>query len=326
MAVETRTVAADDNDIRLDRWFKRHYPELSHIILQKLLRKGEVRLDGKRAEASDRVSTGQAVRVPPLPKPLPAGERPKPKPVVATEDDRRRLKDMLLYEDDQILVLNKPAGLAVQGGSGMGGNHLDALLTAIYPAESRPRLVHRLDKDTSGVLVMGKSPAAAAKLAEAFRTRESAKTYLAVTVNAPKIHQGRIDIPLAKEAGPQGERMAENDEDGRRAVTLYQTLDTMSRSAALLALRPVTGRTHQLRVHCAGIGCPILGDFKYGGAESFLPNLQLSRQLHLHAWRLAIPHPNGKLIRAEAPLPPHFRAALDALSLDLPRGPLDFDE
>jgi 23S rRNA pseudouridine955/2504/2580 synthase len=305
--IENRVVVPDEADIRLDRWFKRHFPLLSHGHLEKLLRTGEVRIDGKRAKANVRLEPGQTVRVPPLGD---AADRPHaeaPRPVVSRRD-AAELQARMLYRDADVLVIDKPAGLAVQGGTATP-RHLDAMLDALrFDAAERPRLVHRLDKDTSGVLVLARTALAAQRLAAAFRSKDARKYYWAVTVGVPRPFQGKIDAPLAKETTARGERVAQDDEDGKRAVTLYQVVEHAAKKAAWVALWPLTGRTHQLRVHMATIGTPILGDGKYGGGEAFLPGAEVPRQLHLHARRIVVPHPRGGRIDVTAPLPDHLTA------------------
>src|SRR5579862_9207337 len=245
--VQTLTVAPEDAEIRLDRWFKRHFPDLGHGRLEKLLRTGQIRLDGKRADASDRVAAGQRVRVPPLPaSPAPAAAKPPRSPAPRAEDERF-MQRLVLHRDDDVIIIDKPAGLAVQGGTGTT-RHLDGLLDALrFGAAERPRLVHRLDKDTSGVLVLARNARAAAKLAQAFREKSTRKIYWAAVVGLPKKRQGRIDRKLAKLPGRLGERVAP-DEEGRRAVTFYRVVEHAGRRASWLALMPQTGRTHQLRV------------------------------------------------------------------------------
>lgn len=309
--VQTRVVAADEADIRLDRWFKRHFPQLGHGQLERLLRTGQVRVDGKRAKAGARLEPGQAVRVPPLgetPAERPAGDRPAPK---VGAGEAKALLARVLWRDDDVIALDKPAGLAVQGGTGTT-KHLDAMLDLLrFGAAERPRLVHRLDKDTSGVLLLARTAFAASRLAEAFRGKTARKYYWAVTVGVPRPFQGRIDAPLAKEGGPRGERVAQ-DEEGRKAVSLYSVLEPAGKRAAKVALWPLTGRTHQLRVHMAAIGTPILGDGKYGGAGAFISGAELPRQLHLHAWRIIVPHPRGgRPIDVSAPLPAHMERTWD---------------
>jgi 23S rRNA pseudouridine955/2504/2580 synthase len=305
--VQTLTVAPEDAEIRLDRWFKRHFPELGHGRLEKLLRTGQVRLDGKRVEASDRIATGQRIRIPPLPAASPSPARPAraaPSPA-----DRRLLQERVLYRDAEMIVINKPEGLAVQGGTGIN-RHLDGLLDALrFEAKERPRLVHRLDKDTSGVLVLARSAQAAARLGELFRGKATRKVYWAITVGVPKPRNGKIDRPLAKQGGPGGERVAADDEEGDRALTYYRTVGRAGDRFAWLALEPVTGRTHQLRVHCLTLGTPILGDGKYGGAAAHPASLPQARKLHLHARAIALPLANGKVLSVTAPLPPHMRTS-----------------
>ncbi|MGH6988415.1 MAG: RluA family pseudouridine synthase [Stellaceae bacterium] len=302
--VESRAVAADEAELRLDRWFRRHFPTLSHGRLEKLLRTGQVRLDGKRASAGDRLSAGQQVRIPPLGIPAIAPSLP---PVVRPRaEDAAMLQRSLLYRDNDVIAIDKPAGLAVQGGTGTS-RHLDAMLDALrFDAAERPRLVHRLDKDTSGVLVLARSAAAARFLAAAFRDRGTRKIYWAAVVGVPKPRQGRIDLALAKLPGPMGERVAADETEGKHAVTLYRTVSYAGTKIAWVALSPVTGRTHQLRAHMATIGTPILGDGKYGGAAAHPAGLADARRLHLHARALVLPLPNGGILRATAPLPPHM--------------------
>ena len=307
--VQTLTVAPEDAEIRLDRWFKRHFPDLGHGRLEKLLRTGQIRLDGKRVEASDRIAAGQRIRVPPLP----SGPPPDTKPERAAPSaaDTRLLQERVLYRDAEMIVINKPEGLAVQGGTGTS-RHLDGLLDALrFEAKERPRLVHRLDKDTSGVLVLARSAHAAARIGELFRGKATRKVYWAITVGAPKPRNGKIDQPLAKQAGPGGERVAADHEEGDRALTFYRTVARAGDRFAWLALEPVTGRTHQLRVHCLTLGTPILGDGKYGGAAAHPASLPQASKLHLHARAIALPLPSGKTVTVTAPLPPHMRESWD---------------
>ncbi len=307
MSVQTLTVSQDEADLRLDRWFKRYFPQVTHGQLEKLLRTGQVRVDGKRAKANDRLAPGQAIRVPPLPTQA-AGEVMAPKPKAKIDPkDAAMLQAAVLYKDDDVLVLNKPAGLAVQGGTGMAEKHLDAMLDCLmFERDERPRLVHRLDKDTSGVLVLGRTASAAAKLALAFRSREARKCYWAMVVGVPKIRQGRISAALAKLPGRAGERMTVDEDEGKHAVTYYRVVDAALRKAAWLEMEPRTGRTHQLRAHCALLNTPIQGDGKYGGQDAYLQGQGVSRKLHLHARALKLPHPRGGLISVEAPLPEHM--------------------
>ena len=317
MTISHRTVSAEEADTRLDRWFRRHYPQLTQGALQKMLRTGQVRVDGKRAEAATRLAAGQAVRIPPLPE----GPAPVPKERAAvSERDAAALQRMLLHRDRHVLILDKPPGLAVQGGPGITRN-LDAMLDALrFEAEERPRLVHRLDRDTSGVLVLARTAAAAAFLAKAFRGRDVQKTYWAVVVGEPPGREGVIDLALVKEGGPRGERTHAVDDPraGVRAITEFRVLDSAKRRVAWLELRPLTGRTHQLRVHCAeGLGTPILGDGKYGGAAAHLEGLPGA--LHLHARALRLPHPDGGWVEASAGLPTHMAETFRFFGFEAPK-------
>jgi 23S rRNA pseudouridine955/2504/2580 synthase len=312
--VQTLEIGADDGDQRFDRWFRRMFPQVTQGQLQKLLRTGQVRVDGKRVEASTRVEPGQVVRIPPLPD---APAEPLPKRV--SKNDEYLIADLrkaILYKDDSVIAINKPAGLAVQGGSGTD-QHVDGVLDAFAEGGERPKLVHRLDKDTSGVLLLARTTAAARKLTATFRTRAARKYYWAVTVGVPDPVQGRIDLALAKQGGPRGERVAVDDEDGLHAITLYQVIETAHRRAAWVAMWPQTGRTHQLRVHMAHLGWPVLGDGKYAGQAAFLEGAELPRQLHLHARRLILPHPKGRgKIDVTAPLSPHMKKTWDYFGFD----------
>lgn len=303
--VELREVGEGEAGIRLDRWFRRHFPSVPHGRLEKLLRGGQIRVDGHRARADHRLEPGQVVRIPPLAA-REAGAPPE-RPAAAAPDsvDLAALRSWILHEDEAIIVLNKPQGLAVQGGSATR-RHLDGMLPLLAAKGARPRLVHRLDKDTSGVLVLARTAAAANALTRAFRDRTAGKLYWAITVGVPEAARGRIDLPLEKKPGTAGERMEAVDA-GERAITDYAVIERMGRHAAWLELVPLTGRTHQLRVHCAAMGTPILGDGKYGGRAAFLKDAAATRTLHLHARRLTVPHPLGGMITIEAPLPEPMR-------------------
>ena len=314
--IQTLVVEPAEAPLRLDRWFKRRFPALGHGRLEQLLRTGQIRVDGKRAKSGQRLEAGQLVRVPPLgelPPEKSAEKSPEPsrsapaRPV--TPEQAKILRDAVLYRDDMVIVLNKPPGLAVQGGTGMD-IHLDGMLDVLTPdGGERPRLVHRLDKDTSGVLLLGCTAAATARMAASFRSRKARKCYWALVVGVPKYHQGRIDAPLAKMAGRQGDKVAVDEDEGRRAVTYYRVVESVLKKAAWLELEPRTGRTHQLRAHCALLGTPIQGDGKYGGAEAYLSGQGVSKKLHLHARAIEIPHPAGGVLRVIAPPPAHLAAS-----------------
>jgi 23S rRNA pseudouridine955/2504/2580 synthase len=307
--VKVVAVAADDEGVRLDRWFRRHFPNLPHGRLEKLLRTGQVRLDGKRVKANARLAVGSKLRLPPL---APAPSRCGPKPPSA--EDAEALCSLVIYKDRDVIAINKPAGLAVQGGT-KTDRHLDAMLDALrFEAVERPRLVHRLDKDTSGVLLLARNRAAAAKLAKSFRGRDAHKVYWAIVVGAPRLKRGRIDLPLTKIAGSRGERVAPDEDEGKRAVTYYAVLENLGNKAAWVALMPQTGRTHQLRVHMAAIGTPILGDGKYGGAKAFVSGLP--EKLHLHARQIKIPHPKGGTLKVTAPVRDHLRETFALFGFD----------
>ena len=309
--VRLEAVPAHEAGQRLDRWVARRLPGLPQGRLHKLLRTGQVRVDGRRARAGDRLEAGAVVRLPP------SGPAPEVRPAPLPDRLVEEVRGWVLHLDEAVIALDKPAGLAVQGGKGTG-RHLDGMLEALrFDAPERPRLVHRLDKDTSGVLLLARSAADAARLTAAFRAREAEKLYWAVTAGAPEPPSGRIALALAKRGRPGGERVAA-DTDGKRAVTDYETLARAGKRAARLELRPLTGRTHQLRAHLASIGCPILGDGKYGGRAAFLEGIGLERRLHLHARAIALDHPRGRgRLEVEAPAPPLLRTAFRLLGLDL---------
>jgi 23S rRNA pseudouridine955/2504/2580 synthase len=320
MVAGARIVSTDEADIRLDRWFRRHFPGLTQGAIQKLCRTGQVRVDGRRADAATRLAPGQSVRIPPLPA-SPAA-RPTPDIDPSTARDLQRL---VMYCDDSVLVLNKPHGMPVQGGPGIT-RHLDGLLDALrFGATDRPRLVHRLDRDTSGVLLLARTAGTAAKLAAAFRGRDVEKTYWAVVAGRPIPPDGHIDLPLRRSGGTRGERTEvadRSDEDAARAITDYRTLDHAGQKLAWLELRPLTGRTHQLRVHCVALGAPIVGDVKYARPDqnnAFSATVAgLSGELHLHARALQFPHPAGGTLLVEADLPPHMTETFRTLGFNAP--------
>jgi 23S rRNA pseudouridine955/2504/2580 synthase len=326
--VETVVVAEKDAGLRLDRWFKLHFPLVGHSHLQKLLRTGQVRLEGRRVEAGVRLEAGQEVRVPAIVREPPKGApeaRPSLQPPLGlSKADRTLIESLIIHEDDDVLVLNKPAGIAVQGGTGTR-RHIDGLLAGMADRfGDRPRLVHRLDRDTTGVLLVAKTRQAAATLGRTFQTRSAAKTYWALVHGVPRPAQGRIEAALVKASGPDGDRVrkAEAGEQDRamHATTHYSVIERVGQKAAWVSLKPVTGRQHQLRAHMAMIGHPIVGDGKYEEGRA-LPAENMERHLHLHARRLVIPHPRPGTGRIDvtAPLPSHMLATWALLGLDAGR-------
>lgn len=300
------TVTPSEDGLRFDRWAKTHLPGVPYGLLQKHLRKGAVRIDGKRVKAEQKVIAGQVVAV--RPEVMAASETPapRPKPALSVEDAQKRLRAMVIHEDKRCLVLNKPAGLATQGGSGVKDS-VDALLAAASEGEDRLRLVHRLDKDTSGVLLIAKGRKAAEELSRAFAAKDVEKIYWALVVGVPQPYEGIIDAPIEK-LGSR-EKM-ELSEDGQRAVTEYVTKETLAGKLTWVELKPITGRTHQLRVHMAAIEHPIYGDGKYGGQAAFVDGMDLPAQLHLHARRIRM-----KGLDVSAPLPTHMKQSWKALGL-----------
>ncbi len=311
--VATLEIAPEDGDQRLDRWFRRHYPALGHGRLEKLLRTGQIRVNGKRARAGTRLAPGDRVRVPPLPDRNESQER-RPTPPL-DEADAAMVRAAVIYRDADMIALDKPPGLPVQGGSRVA-RHLDGLLGALrFDAAEAPRLVHRLDRDTSGVLLLARHAAAARELTALFRGRELRKLYWALVVGVPKPAQGRIDAPLAKRQVGAGERVVAAAEGGRRAITDYALIETAGRRLSWLALMPRTGRTHQLRAHTAQVfSHPVVGDGKYGGETAFPAGFE--PRLHLHARALELPRKRGAPLVLTAPLPPHMTAAWRFLGFD----------
>ena len=308
--IEHKQVDNDEAGMRLDRWFKVHYPGLGFGPLQKLLRSGQVRVDGGRVKSDTRVQPGQVIRIPPMEVDAKAKAGPIAGRDLKHSSDHELLSRMLLHEDEKVIVLNKPAGIAVQGGSGVN-RHIDQMLEAwTSPKGEKPRLVHRLDRDTSGVLVIARTRGAAQKLTAAFRERDTKKTYWSLVMGVPKKREDKISTWLVKEQTPDGDRMriAKHGEDGAdHAVSFYRIIEQAAQNYAWLEMEPYTGRTHQLRVHAAHIGHPIIGDPKYFEADlnwAFPGGVQ--NRLHLHARRIDIPHPNGGRLRVTAPLPPHM--------------------
>ena len=319
------TVGADDDGIRLDRWFKRHLPDASFNLVSRWARTGQLRVDGARATPGDRLSAGQILRVPPAEAPKPdAPTRPKRERTPLSDDQIDFARSLVIHSDPGAIVINKPPGLATQGGT-KTTEHVDALLDALqYEAEGRPKLVHRLDKDTSGALLIARSARAAAFFAKSFSGRTARKVYWALVTGVPDIEDGLIDLPIAKQPGTGGEKMHVSEHEGQPSRSRYRVIERAGNRAAWVELQPLTGRTHQLRVHMAAIGHPIVGDGKYGGADAFLTG-GVSRKMHLHARRIRIDHPDGGRVDVTAELPEHFAESMTTLGFDLSLGdrPLD---
>jgi len=316
--VQTFAVTADESGMRVDRFLEARFPSLSFSHIQRAIRKGELRVNGKRVDGKDRLEEGQMVRIPPL-------RLDAPKTAGLSEAEEKTLaflRTITLYEDADVLVLNKPMGLSVQGGSGTT-RHVDGMLDVMREKSGqRPRLVHRLDKETSGCLLVAKTRFAASALAKVFRSREARKVYWALVAGVPKPHQGRISTFLAKEDREDESvmRIARHGEEGAsHAVTYYAVVETSAQQLAWVSLKPVTGRTHQLRAHLAHIGHPIVGDPKYFNKENWTLPGGIQNRLHLLARRIAVPHPRGGVIDVTAPLPPHMVQSWNLLGLDVKR-------
>ncbi len=306
--VQMRTVSDADAGMRLDRWFKTHFPAVRHGQLEKLLRKGQIRVDGGRIKASRRLEAGETVRVPPLEESEPRTVRAA-YPAHRRDEDAAFLRELIIFEDDAIIALNKPFGLAVQGGA-KTARHIDGMLGALEKDGERPRLVHRLDRDTGGLLLLARTRRAAAKLGGAFQRHEVEKTYWALVAGSPRPREGTIDMKIAQRMvrigkGEQERVTPAEGEDARKALTDFQTIDEAGHGVSFLALRPVTGRKHQLRVHCAAIGAPIVGDRKYGGPAALIDGVD--EALHLFCRTMVFPHPKtGARTVITAPLHGHM--------------------
>ena len=309
--VQTRTVMADEAGMRLDRWFKVHFPQVRHGELEKYLRKGHVRVAGGRVKANRRLEAGEEIRIPPL------SDAPAPAKR-ANPADAELIRRMIVFEDDALMALNKPFGLAVQGGAGTK-HHIDGMLAALEKHGERPRLVHRLDRDTGGLLLVAKTRQAAQRLGEAFKGHDVDKTYWALVAGVPRPHEGTINLSIAKKMTRVGEGEEERvvpveGEDAKKAITDYQLIEEAG-TVSFLAMRPVTGRTHQLRVHAAAIGCPIVGDGKYGGPAARIEGV--SPKLHLFCRSMTFPHPaTGRRMTLKAPLEGHMLDTWKFFSFD----------
>lgn len=318
-AIKTKKVEPDEAGMRLDRWFKLHFPGLAFGQLQKLLRSGQIRVNGGRAKSDTRIAAGQEVRLPPQITLNNVGQ-PLTRNTIRDRSDLDVLNAMLLHEDKKVLVFNKPAGLAVQGGSGVN-RHVDSMLEAMRSQKGeKPRLVHRIDRDTTGILVVAKTRGAAAELTASFRHRDTEKTYWAICKGVPRKREGEISTWLLKERTPEGDKMRvarHGEPDADHAVSKYRVIDQAGSSLSWLELSPVTGRTHQLRVHTMHLGHPIIGDPKYFDIENWEFPGGIQKKLHLHARRIRIPHPSGSgILDVKAPLPPHMVQTFNLLGLD----------
>jgi 23S rRNA pseudouridine955/2504/2580 synthase len=315
-------VTDEDDGIRLDRWFKRNLPEVSFGQISRWARTGQLRLDGKRATPGDRILAGQVVRVPPQGEDAPAPKKALPARPKLSDDEIAYVRSMVIHEDKAAIVVNKPPGLATQGGT-KTHDHLDRLLDGLVEGDApRPKLVHRLDKDTSGALLLARTPRAAAFFGKSFSGRTARKVYWAIVIGVPAIDDGMIELPLAKQPGTGGEKMHIDEEHGLPARTRWRTIDRAGNRAAWVELQPLTGRTHQLRAHMAAIGHPIVGDAKYGGAEAFLTG-GISRKLHLHARRIRIDAPDGGKIDVTAEMPSHLAESLATLGFEAAAGDIE---
>ncbi|NHF74787.1 RluA family pseudouridine synthase [Paracoccus xiamenensis] len=342
--VQTIRISGDEGDQRLDRWLKKRFPQLTQGAVEKMCRTGQIRVDGGRVKANSRIETGQEVRVPPLPDaaPRPAEEGPR-----ISDADAEMIQNAVIWKDQHLIVLNKPPGLPSQGGSGQGNRHVDGLSEALkFGYKERPKLVHRLDKDTSGVLVLARTDRVARALSEAFRHRDTRKIYWAAVAGVPSPKMGTIRYGLVKAPGHgrggEGEKMIavhprdiDKTEGAKRATTDYAVLDNLAQRTSWCALVPITGRTHQLRAHMAELGHPIVGDGKYGGSGQ--ENLgdgwgaqlggEISRKLHLHARSLTFTHPITKQkMTFTAPLPDHMKRTWKTLGWhenDVPADPFE---
>ena len=317
------TVSPEDDEIRVDRWFKRHMEDVPFNIVSRWARTGQLRLDGKRVAPGDRVQAGQMLRVPPAELERPGRELKARSEL--SQDQIDYVRELVIHKDKDAIVVNKPPGLATQGGS-KTHTHLDGLLEGLaFETKSRRKLVHRLDKDTSGVILLARSASAAGFFSKRFSGRTARKVYWAIVMGVPDIADGMIDLPLSKQPGSGGEKMEVDEENGQAARTRYRVIERAGNRACWVELQPFTGRTHQLRVHMAAIGHPILGDGKYGGKEAFLTGA-ISRKMHLHARRLRIDHPGGEILDVTADLPTHFAETMENLGLDMELGDLPLDE
>ncbi len=312
MSVQFKIVTPSENDVRLDRWFKRHFPNVSHGTIEKLLRKKNIRVNKLKASANQRLKAGDEIRIPPFEQETSAPAKTQKK---LSQKDIQYIQSLVLYKDNDVIVINKPAGLAVQGGT-KTTRHVDGLLDGLmFDYTERPRLVHRLDKETSGVLMIARTLQSATTYTKLFKTKDIQKIYWALVSGSPKPKEGKIEAPLLKKTSPLGEKMFVDFENGDTAVSLYQTVDHLANKVAWLQLSPLTGRTHQLRVHCADIlKNPIVGDTKYGKRNPL--SEQIPKQMYLHAHSISWTGSDGKSKSVSAPLPNYFKTAFNEFGFD----------
>ncbi|MGH1352895.1 MAG: RluA family pseudouridine synthase [Methyloligellaceae bacterium] len=324
--VQTKEVKDEDDGMRLDRWFKTYFPDIGFGHLQKILRKGQVRVDGSRAKASTRLESGQTIRIPPvMQSPVEPVERA---PDWISHKDTEFVQSLVIHKDEDVIAINKPAGLAVQGGT-KTDKHLDGLLEGLkFERDDRPKLVHRLDKDTSGVLLLARHRKAATALGKALSDHKARKIYWALVNGVPRYDAGEINRPLIKRGGMGDERIrvAERDDpDAMKAITEYELVETAGQKFAWLAMMPITGRTHQLRVHSVALGHPIVGDGKYGGSDAH-PGGEIPKQLHLHARSIEIPHPRKGVLKLQAKMPGHMEKTWKLLNFPEEAGEIVFEK
>lgn len=312
MSVQFKIVTPSENDVRLDRWFKRHFPSVSHGTIEKLLRKKNIRVNKLKATSNQRLKAGDEIRIPPFEVETTAPVKTQKK---LSQKDIQFIQSLVLYKDADVIVINKPAGLAVQGGT-KTTRHVDGLLDGLmFDYTERPRLVHRLDKETSGILMIARTVQSAALYTKLFKTKDIQKVYWALVNGCPKPKEGKIEAPLLKKTGTLGEKMFVDFENGDTAVSLYQTIDNLANKVAWLQLSPLTGRTHQLRVHCADVlKTPIIGDTKYGKRNPLAG--QIPGQMYLHAHCLSWTDENGKDKSVTAPTPDYFKTAFNEFGFD----------
>lgn len=308
--VKFLNVKPDEDNQRLDRYLRKHIGKVPFSLIQKIIRTGQVRVDGKRGKTDTRLSEGQQIRIPPV------EEKHGPTQFKPRKGDLEKLRAMIIYDDGDLLVLNKPYGVPTQGGSKIN-YHIDGLLKLMEDSKGvRPKLTHRLDRDTSGLLICARSAKTVRAMGQVFKSKNIRKYYWAVTIGVPEQYQGIIDAPLGKGEGALKDTMVIDTEGGKASRTEYSILDTAASTAALVAFWPRTGRTHQIRAHASTVlGTPILGDVKYGGMEETFEGLNLSERLHLHAFRIQCPHPNGKgILDLSAPLPDDLKKSWKAFN------------